>query len=140
MRTQLAEASALLLRAEEEARLAEQRRAGLIEVRDQLNSILTQQSGASGGAPGAIGMSGVGPQAGAQAAGADVSGLAAIARQAADNPRHIDYVMQLASHAGEIANALQARQATPTAGASGASAQLLAQLDALRARVDELIG
>src|SRR5579885_2953593 len=59
-----------------------------------------------------------------------------IARQAAENPRHLDYLTALAEHAGEIADALEAGQsASNTSGGVSAS-----DLDAVRARLDEALG
>ncbi len=73
---------------------------------------------------------------------ANTAGLITLARQTEQNPRQIDFMMQLASRAGEIANALESAQSRPSSsgGAAQAPQALLAQLEALRARLDELIG
>lgn len=126
IRTQLSQASTLLLRLDEETRISETRRAALQATRDELATILERQSGGS-----TSGMSsGI-------SSSADNSGLMAIVRKAADNPRDLDNVMQLSQHAGEIANALTANQASP---AGGASPELMSQLAGLKKRLDEALG
>jgi len=122
IRTQLGQASTLLLRLDEETRVSETRRAALQATRDELATILERQSG--GSTPG-------------MSSGPDVSGLTAIVRKAADNPRDLDNVMQLSQHAGEIADVLAAKQ---SAAAGGASPELLNQLAGLKKRLDEALG
>jgi hypothetical protein len=122
IRTQLGQASTLLLRLDEETRISETRRAALQATRDELATILERQRG--GSTPG-------------MSSGPDVSGLTAIVRKAADNPRDLDNVMQLSQHAGEIADALAAKQ---SASAGGASPELLSQLSGLKRRLDEALG
>jgi len=145
VRSQLDEANQRLAQAEEEeSRLLEVRRAGMIEVRDRLNAILAEQRRGPSGGYGA-GSYGTGTYGSSEAASpntANTAGLITLARQTEQNPRHIDFVMQLASRAGEIASALETAQSRPVGPASpgGASQALLAQLEALRARLDELIG
>jgi len=66
----------------------------------------------------------------------DYSRLANIARQAADHPRHLDYLTGLSDASGEIADALETKQAAAT----GGDGELLAGIEALRARLDETLG
>ncbi len=122
IRTQLGQASTLLLRLDEETRVSETRRAALQATRDELATILERQRG--GSTPG-------------MSSGPDVSGLTAIVRKAADNPRDLDNVMQLSQHAGEIADALATKQ---SASAGGASPELMSQLAGLKKRLDEVLG
>lgn len=125
---QLTQASSLLKRLDDEKSISEQRRARLAEVRDQLDAILADTHGS---APNA---SQAGTEAGRQR-------LVEIARQTARNPRHIDYMMQLAQHADEVADALQGGQPTNSGAgsATGAPQALIAQLESLRKRVSELL-
>jgi len=122
IRTQLGQASTLLLRLDEETRISETRRAALQATRDELATILEGQSGGS-----TLEMTSSG----------ETSGLLAIVRKAADNPRDLDNVMQLSQHAGEIADTLAAKQ---NASAGGASPELLSQLAGLKKRLDEVLG
>jgi outer membrane biosynthesis protein TonB len=122
IRTQLGQASTLLLRLDEETRVSETRRAALQATRDELATILERQN--SGSTPG-------------MSSSPDVSGLTAIVRKAADNPRDLDNVMQLSQHAGEIADVLAAKQ---NASAGGASPELMNQLAGLKKRLDEALG
>jgi hypothetical protein len=122
IRTQLGQASTLLLRLDEETRVSETRRAALQATRDELATILERQRG--GSTPG-------------MSSGPDVSGLTAIVRKAADNPRDLDNVMQLSQHASEIADALAAKQ---SASAGSASPELMSQLAGLKKRLDEVLG
>ncbi len=129
VRVRLEEANQQLRAMEEDARLSEQRHQALIQARDRLNTLLAEQRRLQAATPSAPGP---------QPANQDLSGLIAIVRQAADNPQHIHYMMQLSLHAGEIAEALeaaQARQSQPAATGS-APASLLADLDELRAWLD----
>jgi pSer/pThr/pTyr-binding forkhead associated (FHA) protein len=122
LREQLAEISTALSRkADEEYRLAGRLRAALVEVRDQLATLAREHGGGSYGTP---------------EAEQDYSQLANIARQAADHPRHLDYLSSLADSAGEIADALEAKQSSM----SSDSGDLLADIEALRARLDETLG
>jgi hypothetical protein len=145
VRTQLDDANQRLAQVEEEeSRLLEQRRAGMIEVRDRLNAILAEQRRATGSGYSA-GSYGAGAYGGSEAAtpnAANMAGLITLARQTEQNPRQIDFMMQLASRAGQIASALETAVSRPSgqASAGGAPQALLAQLEALRARLDELIG
>jgi pSer/pThr/pTyr-binding forkhead associated (FHA) protein len=122
IRTQLGQASTLLLRLDEETRVSETRRAALQATRDELATILERQRG--GSTPG-------------MSSSPDVSGLTAIVRKAADNPRDLDNVMQLSQHASEIADALAAKQ---NASAGGVSPELMSQLAGLKKRLDEVLG
>ncbi len=63
--------------------------------------------------------------------GQDMDALVTIARQAAENPRHLDYLTTLATHAGAIADTLEARHADTKA--------LHMEIDDLRTRVDEAL-
>jgi pSer/pThr/pTyr-binding forkhead associated (FHA) protein len=122
IRTQLGQASTLLLRLDEETRVSETRRAALQATRDELATILERQRGDS---------------TSDMSSSAEDSGLMTIVRKAADNPRDLDNVMQLSQHAGEIADALAAKQGGST---GGASPELLGQLAGLKKRLDEVLG
>lgn len=104
---------ALARRAEEAERLAEQRRAALAETRDRLTTLVEEQQRIT-------------PEV--EDDNDDLGTLIRVTRLAADNPRHLDYVMQLSEHSGELLSVLEARQAR-----SGAPSALLAELSALRA-------
>ena len=128
LRAQLAEISAALAhKADEEARTADRLRATLAEARDQLATLAEQRAQqpeqiASDEAP---------------ASTANVSELVTLARQAADNPRHLDYLTSLAAHAGEIAAALESLEARQASAQSSAgNAEVLDALNELRARLD----
>lgn len=117
LRIKLTEIStALALRAEESARLADRLHTTLVEVRDQLREALGSSFG------------GVEP-----AAAENTSELITVARQAAENPRHLDYVTRLAERAGDIADALEARPAAEP------DATLRATVEGLIARLDQLL-
>lgn len=117
LRTQLGEIStALAQHAEESARTAERLRGTLAEMRDQLQA--------------AIGAS---PSDAQPPSAEDTSELITVARQAAENPRHLDYVTHLAERAGAIADALEARPATEP------DATLRATVEGLIARLDQLL-
>ena len=123
LRSQLAEISTALSRkADEEYKLAGRLRAALVEVRDQMGALVREHGGGSYNSTGAT---------------QDYSGLANIARQAADHPRHLDYLSGLSDAAGEIADALETKQASAS---SGGDSELLAGIEALRARLDETLG
>jgi hypothetical protein len=57
--------------------------------------------------------------------------------EAAENPRHLDYLTVLAEHASEIADALQVSSSAAGAASGGIQAP---ELEALRARLDEALG
>ncbi|HLZ25596.1 MAG TPA: FHA domain-containing protein [Ktedonobacterales bacterium] len=117
LRTQLNEVSAALTeRAAHAAATAARSRAALSEVRAQLTSALAAS-----------------PSAPDDASTSDLSELVAVARQAAEHPRHLDYVTTLAARASEIADALEARPA------SEPDATLRATIEGLLARIDELL-
>jgi hypothetical protein len=120
LRQQLAQVSdALARKASAESRVIGRLRGALESARDQLAALAENAGTAADSAP-----------------SGDVSNLIMIARQAAENPRHLDYLTALAEHAGEIADALEAGQsASNTSGGVSAS-----DLDAVRARLDEALG
>jgi pSer/pThr/pTyr-binding forkhead associated (FHA) protein len=114
LRAQLAEIGATLAeKADEEGRRADRFFAVLEDVRERLAALGAQVEGTSS----------TGDQ--------DMEALVTIARQAAENPRHLDYLTTLATHAGAIADTLEARHADMTA--------LHAEIDDLRARVNEAL-
>jgi pSer/pThr/pTyr-binding forkhead associated (FHA) protein len=114
LRAQLAEIGATLAeKADEEGRRADRLFAVLEDVRERLAALGAQVESAS-----SIG-------------GQDMDALVTIARQAAENPRHLDYLTSLATHAGTIADTLEARHADATA--------LHAEIADLRTRVDEAL-
>lgn len=117
---QLGQASTLLKKLGEEQRLSEQRRQALAEVRDEISSLLAAP-------PTTTASVSTDPQA---------DTLAEVARQAAEHPKQIDSLMQLANHATEIADALQ-RQRAQAAGDDAATVR--AQLEAIRAKLDRLL-
>jgi pSer/pThr/pTyr-binding forkhead associated (FHA) protein/plasmid stability protein len=117
LREQLSAISeALALRAEAEAQAASHLRAAVAEIRDQLTAALAE----SGDVPVALHST-------------QLSELITVARQAADNPRHLDYVSRLAEHAGQIADALEMRPAMEP------DARLRATVEGLLARIQELL-
>lgn len=107
--------AALTARAARDAATAARLHVALSEVRNQLAAALTAMP-----APDDIGTG-------------DLSELVIVARQAADNPRHLDYVTTLAARAGEIADALEARPAAEP------DATLRATIEGLLARIEELL-
>ena len=114
LRAQLAEIGATLAeKADEEGRRADRLFTVLEDVRERLAALGRQVADA--------------PSAGGQ----DMDALVAIARQAAENPRHLDYLTSLATHASAIADTLETRHADATA--------LHAEIDDLRMRVDEAL-
>jgi hypothetical protein len=118
LRAQLAEVSeALARKATSEARVIKQLRGALISARDELARLATSSS--------------AGTTAGTASAH-DVGELISIARQAAENPRHLDYLTALAAHAGDIADTLES-------GESQGSGVPLALLQVLRAKLDEAL-
>ena len=117
LHAQLNEVSAALAaRAAQDAATATRLRAALGEVRFHLASALA----ASTSVPD-------------DTSTGDLSELVMVARQAAENPRHLDYVTTLAARPGEIADALEARPA------SEPDATLRATIEGLLARIDELL-
>ena len=117
LRMQLSQISAALARrAEESARSSERLRVALVEVRDQLRAALGPSFD---GSP--------------DTASESTSELITIARQAAENPRHLDYVTRLAERASDIADTLEARPAAEP------DATLRATVEGLVARLDELL-
>ncbi len=131
LRAQLAEISAALARkADEEARTADRLRATLTEARDRLATLSEQR-----GLPAEHAT-----VEDASAPAANVSELVSVARQAAENPRHLDYLTSLAAHAGELAAALEALEAhQASAQPSGSNADVLDALDEVRARLDDAL-
>jgi pSer/pThr/pTyr-binding forkhead associated (FHA) protein len=118
LRAQLAEVSeALARKASSEARVIKQLRGALISARDQLNRLIA--TAGSSGTPDT-------------ASAHDVSALISIARQAAENPRHLDYLTALAAHAGDIADTLES-------GGLQSSGVPLSLLETLRAQLDAAI-
>ncbi len=116
LRLQLAEVSeALARKASAETRVVKQLRAALASARDQLAALAAQTSAKSENSP-----------------VDDKADLIHIARQAAENPRHLDYLTALAEHASEIADALQN---TPSGAEIPAS-----DLEALRSQLDKALG
>lgn len=123
LRAQLAEISTALARkADEEYRLAGRLRAALVEVRDQLSNLLREH--------------GAGSYDTVPEPARDYGELVALARQAAESP--LDHLTTLVRHAGEIADALESAQTAQ--GGGGNTGDLLASLEALRARLDETLG
>jgi pSer/pThr/pTyr-binding forkhead associated (FHA) protein len=125
LRMQLAEVSeALARKATAETRVIRQLRGALASARDQLAALVSESS--------AAGLSGSSP-----ALPPDLAELVSIARQAADNPRHLDYLTALAEHASEIADALESSSSTTSPATGGIQTP---ELEALRARLDEALG
>ncbi len=88
LRAQLAELSAALAeQADAEAQAIQRLHSTLTDARERLDDLLLAY----------------------EKSPSDVRDLVAIARQAAENPRHLDYVAMLADHAGAIADALEER-------------------------------
>jgi hypothetical protein len=126
LRMQLAEVSeALARKATSETRVIKQLRNALASARDQLAALVSE---ASTGGPTADGSPDLPP---------DVAELVSIARQAAENPRHLDYLTALAEHAAEIADALEGSSSATSPSAPGIQAP---ELEAVRARLDEALG
>jgi hypothetical protein len=126
LRMQLAEVSeALARKASAETRVIKQLRGALALARDQLAALVSEAStgGLSAGSSPAL------PP--------NVAELVSIARSAADNPRHLDYLTALAEHASEIADALEGSSSATSQAAAGVQAP---ELEALRVRLDEALG
>jgi hypothetical protein len=125
LRMQLAEVSeALARKATSDTRVVKQLRAALQSARDQLEAMVSQAS-SSGSAEAS------------PALAPNVAELVSIARQAADNPRHLDYLTALAEHAAEIADALEGSSSGASSDGGGVRAP---ELEALRAWLDEALG
>lgn len=92
--TQISNIAGVLARkADEEARIATRYREALVELRAQVERLIRRQE-EDAAAP--------------DTPAAQNTELAEIARQAAENPRHLDYLTSLATHGQEIAAALEA--------------------------------
>lgn len=130
LRAQLADiGTALARKADEEARAAGRLRTALAEARDRLAALSAQTAQQEQS-----------PADDASVPAANVSELVSIARQAAENPRHLDYLTGLAARAGEIAAVLEALEARQTGAQSAASnAEVLDVLNELRARLDDAL-
>lgn len=146
MRQLVATSETVAQHAAEETELSERRRQALAETRDQLHAILAGIQNASSqpndGRAGELGevdemdemdemdeVDGVG----------DLSDLIQVTQQAADDPNHLQNVSRLAEHAKDIARALEALQAHRIQPPRlNANENALAELRALRARLDEL--
>jgi pSer/pThr/pTyr-binding forkhead associated (FHA) protein len=116
LRAQLAEVSeALTRKATSEARVIKQLRGALKSARDQIAWLVDTSS--SSATPGT-------------ASARDVSELISIARQAAENPRHLDYLTALAAHAGDIADTLESGESDDSGVSHSLLERLRAQLDA----------
>jgi hypothetical protein len=126
LRMQLAEVSeALARKASAETRVIKQLRGALASARDQLAALVSEAS------------TGNLTAASSPALSPNVAELVSIARSAADNPRHLDYLTALAEHASEIADALEGSSSAPSQAAAGVQAP---ELEALRVRLDEALG
>jgi hypothetical protein len=114
--SQVADASAALARkADDEARAADQLRASLAGMRDSVVTILME------------------PPSAANQPDPALEALIGVARQTAENPRHLDYVTTLAAHASEIADALEAARFATDA------ARMRAALETLRTELDDVL-
>ncbi|HEX6121513.1 MAG TPA: FHA domain-containing protein [Ktedonobacterales bacterium] len=91
----IAAVEVLAARAGEAERLAEQRRAALTEVGERLSALIAEQQ----------------RLVPATDESEELMPLLRLARLTAENPRQLDYITQLAEHAGEILSALETRQA-----------------------------
>lgn len=142
LRSQLADVGAALARkADEQTRTASRLRAALTEVRERLAMLTVAPAASASTASNEPAEDAGGASASSDAAEINVGELVAIARQAAQNPRHLDYLTSLASHANEIATALEAvehgrsQQAHEAASAHDNEA-MLQELADLRSRLD----
>lgn len=114
--SQVADASAALAqKADDEARAADQLRASLAGMRDSVVTILME------------------PPSAANKPDPALEELIGIARQTAENPRHLDYVTTLAEHASQVAEALEAARYAADA------ARMRAALETLRAELDDVL-
>ena len=114
--SQVADASAALAqKADDEARAADRLRATLAGMRDSVIAILQA------------------PPSAANDPDPTLEDLIGIARQAAENPRHLDYVTTLAAHAGQLVDKLEANRYAADA------ARMRAALETLRAELDDVL-
>ena len=114
--TQVADASAALAqKADEEARAADRLRATLAGMRDSVIAILQA------------------PPSAANEPDPELEELLGVARQAAENPRHLDYVTTLAAHAPQLVEKLEASRYAADA------ARMRAALETLRAELDDVL-
>jgi hypothetical protein len=113
--------TALTRKADDEARIAGQLRAMLVDIRDQLGVLIQRH------APKNRSAGPVGPE--------HISELAHVARQAAENPHDVDYLASVATHADDIAAALETARPLLATGAVPAD-----ELEWLRARVNDILG
>ncbi|MGH2484391.1 MAG: hypothetical protein ACRDHE_00115, partial [Ktedonobacterales bacterium] len=114
--SQVADASAALARkADVEARAADQLRVSLAGMRDSVAAILMEPPSAANDMDPAL------------------AELVGVARQTAENPRHLDYVTKLAAHASQIADALEATRYADDA------ARMRAALETLCAELDDVL-
>ena len=111
-------ATALTRKADDEAYIAGQLRAMLVDMRDELAALILRHTPENPATP--------------PLDAERMNELVSVARQAAEHPRHLDYLTSLAAHAGDIADALEAAQ--QPAGVP------LDELEALGARVNEILG
>jgi hypothetical protein len=126
LRMQLADVSeALARKATAETRVIKQLRSALASARDQLAALVSEASNG-------------GPASASPALPPNLEELVSIARQAAENPRHLDYLTALAEHASQIADALESSSSSATS--SSAPGVQTPELEALRARLDEALG
>lgn len=114
--TQVADASAALAqKADDEARAADRLRATLAGMRDSVIAILQA------------------PPSAANDPDPELEELIGITRQAAENPRHLDYVTTLAAHAPQLVEKLEASRYAADA------AHMRAALETLRAELDDVL-
>lgn len=114
--TQVADAStALAQKADEEARAADRMRATLAGMRDSVIAILQA------------------PPSEANEPDPELEELLGIARQTAENPRHLDFVTTLAAHAPQLVEKLEASRYAADA------ARMRAALETLRAELDDVL-
>ncbi|HEV2457541.1 MAG TPA: FHA domain-containing protein [Ktedonobacterales bacterium] len=111
-------ATALTRKADDEAYIAGQLRAMLVDMRDELAALILRHTPENSATP--------------PVDAERMHELVSVARQAAEHPRHLDYLTSLSAHAGDIADALEAAQLP--AGVP------LDELEALRGRVNEILG
>jgi pSer/pThr/pTyr-binding forkhead associated (FHA) protein len=111
-------ATALTRKADDEAYIAGQLRAMLVDMRDELAALILRHTPETPATP--------------PVDAERMHELVSVARQAAEHPRHLDYLTSLSAHAGDIADALEAAQ-QPTG-------VPLDELEALHARVNEILG
>ena len=114
--TQVADASAALAqKADEEARAADRLRATLAGMRDSVIAILQA------------------PPSEANEPDPELEELIGVARQTAENPRHLDFVTTLAAHAPQLVEKLEASRYAADA------ARMRTALETLRAELDDVL-